>query len=163
MSVEIDVQYSEKLSESDEPPSTDEFQSWAELAMQKDQDAQLSIRVVDLEESRSLNRDYRGKDKPTNVLSFPMDMPEAMAEELGLPILGDLVICAPVVEREAKEQNKTSRAHWAHMVIHGMLHLQGYDHISDEQAEQMEDLEIKLLQQIGINNPYLSSSMDQQK
>ena len=161
MSVEIDVQYSENLSDSDEPPSISEIQQWADLAMQDDSDAQLSIRIVDPDESQSLNKDYRGKDKPTNVLSFPMEMPEGMPEDLGMPILGDLVVCASVVNREAKEQNKTLLAHWAHMIIHGMLHLQGYDHISDEQAEQMESLEIELLQKLGYDNPYQVGSMEQ--
>ena len=161
MSVQLDVQYvhsgadaaAESPAESaDEPPSKDDFQQWVELALADDRPAQLGIRIVDEDESRMLNRDYRGRDRPTNVLSFPMDIPE----EFNMPLLGDLVICAPVVEREAREQHKSSREHWAHMVIHGMLHLQGYDHVSDEQADEMERLEIELLHQLGFANPYES-------
>ena len=157
MSVQVDVQYidrgSEQQAESpEEPPSASEFQRWVELALGDNQSAQVSIRIVDEDESQSLNRIYRGKDSPTNVLSFPMNIPE----EFNVPMLGDLVICAPVVAREAREQHKSATEHWAHMVIHGMLHLQGYDHIDDEQAEEMESLEIKLLHQLGFANPYES-------
>lgn len=157
MSVQIDVQYVERSAESqaeplEEPPSESELQRWVELALGANQSAQVSIRIVDEDESRSLNRIYRGKDSPTNVLSFPMNIPE----EFNVPMLGDLVICAPVVEREAREQHKSSTEHWAHMVIHGMLHLQGYDHVSDQQADEMEGLEIELLHQLGFANPYES-------
>ena len=121
MSVQIDLQYADRGTEpaaesTEEPPSENDFQTWADLALCEDRPAQVSIRIVGEEESRSLNREYRGKDKPTNVLSFPMDVPE----EFNIPMLGDLVICAPVVEREAREQHKSSIEHWAHMVIHGM-------------------------------------------
>ena len=157
MPVQLDVQYADRGAESraepaEEPPSIDDLQNWAELAMCDGRDAEVSIRIVDEAESQALNRDYRGKDRPTNVLSFPMELPE----EFNMPMLGDLVICAPVVEREAREQHKSLREHWAHMVIHGMLHLQGYDHINDEQASEMESLEISLLHQLGFANPYES-------
>ena len=151
MAAQIDVQYAEQQAEqSEEPPSISQLQTWVDLALRDNAPAQVSIRIVNEDESQSLNNTYRGKDKPTNVLSFPMDVPE----QLNIPMLGDLVICAPVVEREARQQHKTSTEHWAHMVIHGMLHLQGYDHVSDEQAAEMESLEIKLLQQLGFANPY---------
>jgi probable rRNA maturation factor len=153
MSVHIDVQYAEASADpSEEPPSESELQTWVQQALRDDDPAQVSIRIVDEEESRSLNNLYRGKDKPTNVLSFPMDVPE----EFKIPMLGDLVICAPVVEREAREQHKSSRAHWAHMVVHGMLHLQGYDHETDDEAREMETLEIQLLNELGFANPYES-------
>ena len=157
MSVQLDVQYADRSAESqaepvEEPPSIDDLQNWVELAMCDGRDAEISIRIVDEAESQALNRDYRGNDRPTNVLSFPMELPE----EFNMPMLGDLVICAPVVEREAREQHKSLREHWAHMVIHGMLHLQGYDHINDEQASEMEGLEISLLHQLGFANPYES-------
>jgi probable rRNA maturation factor len=157
MSVQIDVQYVERSAESpaetlEEPPSESDFKRWVELALGDNDSAQVSIRIVDEDESRSLNRIYRGKDSPTNVLSFPMNIPE----EFNVPMLGDLVICAPVVEREAHEQHKSSSEHWAHMVIHGMLHLLGYDHVSDQQADEMEGLEIELLHQLGFANPYES-------
>ena len=154
--VNLGVQYTEQA---EEPPSIDEFQSWANIALINEKDVEVNLRIVGEEESQSFNKEYRNKDKPTNVLSFPMEIPPALADEIDVPvILGDLIICAPVVEQEARQQNKTSKAHWARMVIHGMLHLQGYDHISDEQAEQMESLEIKLLQQLGIENPYGQTS-----
>ncbi len=146
MSLELDIQ---RQVESDNLPSDKQFQQWAELALQQSQ-GQVAIRIVDENESQQLNKTYRHKDKPTNVLSFEMELPD----ELGLPLQGDLVICAPVVEREAMEQNKALHNHWAHMVIHGMLHLQGYDHLDDQQAEEMESLEITLLQQLGMANPY---------
>ena len=147
MAVELDVDYQVP---SMGLPDENILQQWAEVALLNQADAQLGIRIVDEVESQMLNRDYRGKDKPTNVLSFPMELPE----ELDLPILGDLVICAPVVAREAEQQDKSLQAHWAHMVIHGVLHLQGYDHIADDEAEEMEALEIRLLQQLGFANPY---------
>ena len=152
--VELDLQYAEK---SEEPPSRGEFQQWVNLSVIEDKPAHVSIRIVDKTESQSLNKQYRSKNKPTNVLSFSMELPDDLIDEMDVFMLGDLVICAPVVEKEAREQGKEVKSHWAHMVIHGMLHLQGYDHISEADAEEMEGLEIKLLQQIGINNPYLET------
>ena len=111
---------------------------------------ELTIRVVDSEESQQLNFQYRDKDKPTNVLSFPFEAPPGIQ----LPLLGDLVICAQVVEDEAKTQNKPLHHHWAHMIVHGTLHLLGYDHTEDRQAEEMESLEIALLTKLDIDDPY---------
>ncbi|APZ42306.1 rRNA maturation RNase YbeY [Acidihalobacter ferrooxydans] len=108
------------------------------------------LRFVDARESQALNRDYRGKDSPTNVLSFTFESPPGMA----LPLLGDLVICAEVVEREAREQRKTCEAHFAHIVIHGLLHLQGHDHEAETDAQRMEALEIEILRRLGYDNPY---------
>ncbi|MEQ5808309.1 rRNA maturation RNase YbeY [Alteromonas sp. NFXS44] len=113
-------------------------------------DKELTIRFVDEEESQALNRDYRGKDKPTNVLSFPFECPPGVP----LNLLGDLVICAPVISREAQEQHKPVANHYAHMVVHGILHLIGYDHIDDDEAEEMESLEIEILAQLSIDDPY---------
>lgn len=110
-------------------------------------DASLSIRVVGTAESRRLNRTWRGKDKPTNVLSFPAPATQS-------PLLGDLAICAPVVAREAREQGKSAQAHWAHMVVHGVLHLLGYDHELDRDAAVMEARETALLANFGYANPY---------
>ena len=111
---------------------------------------ELVIRIVDEPESQQLNKTYRGKDRPTNVLSFPFDAPP----EVGSPLLGDLVICAPVVIKESQQQGKTELAHWAHMVVHGVLHLQGYDHQTDTEAEQMEGLERSILQRLHFPDPY---------
>jgi probable rRNA maturation factor len=112
--------------------------------------AKLVIRIVDEPESQALNRQYRGIDKPTNVLSFPFEAPPQVPSRH----IGDLVICAPVVEREAAEQGKPLEAHWAHMVVHGVLHLLGYDHQTDADAETMEGLEIAILGRLGFPNPY---------
>ena len=132
-------------------PTDEQFTLWARTAIGNSMDeAELTIRIVDNHESQMLNNTYRGKDKPTNVLSFPFEAPP----EIELPLLGDLVICAAVVENEAREQQKTLEAHWAHMVIHGCLHLLGYDHIEDEEAEEMESLEIQLVETLGFTNPY---------
>lgn len=114
--------------------------------------AEISVRITDADEIKTLNQQYRGKDYATNVLSFPADLPP----ELNLPHLGDIVICAEVVEREAREQNKSSEAHWAHMLVHGTLHLLGYDHIDDSDAEIMEALEIDILRALNFENPYLA-------
>ncbi len=134
-------------------PSEDQFNQWFTEAVHAfQQDAEITIRIVDEEESQSLNRDYRGKDKPTNVLSFPFEIPKGIE----INLLGDLVICRQVVEKEAKEQEKDLIAHWAHMVIHGSLHLLGYDHIDDDDAEEMESLEITILSKLGFENPYLA-------
>lgn len=115
------------------------------------EESELTIRLVDEAESQQLNMTYRGKDKPTNVLSFPFEAPP----EIELPLLGDLVICRQVVEREAQEQQKPLQAHWAHMVVHGCLHLLGYDHILDEEAEEMESLETEIMQNLGFADPYI--------
>lgn len=136
-------------------PSEAQFQTWIGAALSGRQEpAELSIRIVDEQESQSLNHQYRGKDKPTNVLSFPADLPP----ELELPLLGDLVICANVVEREAIEQDKALEAHWAHMAIHGCLHLLGYDHIDDADADAMESLESQLITKLGYSEPYTDQS-----
>ncbi len=131
-------------------PSRESFQLWAEAAKLGETPMEVTIRIVESDESRSLNSQYRDKDKDTNVLSFPFEAPPGIE----LNLLGDLVICAPVVAREALEQSKNEEAHWAHMVVHGMLHLQGYDHIQDEDADVMEALEVRILATLGYDNPY---------
>ena len=134
-------------------PEQADFQQWVESALAKyNKPFELTVRLVDIEESQNLNYQYRQKDKPTNVLSFPFEVPEG----INLDLLGDLVVCAEVVEQEAKEQNKPLKAHWAHMIIHGCLHLLGYDHIREDEAQEMEAIEIKILAQLGFNNPYES-------
>jgi len=158
MSVQLDIQLADDLPESiEEPPSSQLLSDWAQAAWKGDEsiDPVLSLRIVSEAESQQLNNDYRGKNKPTNVLSFPMQI-ESDLEGFSMPdfILGDLAICAEVVAREAQQQQKTFQAHWAHMVIHGMLHLQGFDHIEDEDALQMETLETEIMQQLGFSDPY---------
>lgn len=134
-----------------EPPPAATLEQWVRAALDgRRDDAELSLRIVDEDEIAQLNARYRGKDYPTNVLSFPSDLPP----ELELPHLGDIVICAGVVEREACEQHKSSAAHWAHMVVHGTLHLLGYDHIDDAEAAEMEGLETDILQRLAFPNPY---------
>ena len=119
-------------------------------------DCEMGIACVNHDESHKLNLQYRGKDKPTNVLSFPSDLPDEMAQILDTFPLGDLVICIPVVLQEAIEQNKTPIEHFTHMLVHGTLHLMGYDHETSEQdAEEMEALEIQILAKLGFENPYL--------
>ncbi|QDJ12527.1 rRNA maturation RNase YbeY [Mergibacter septicus] len=134
-------------------PTLEQVTHWASTAVKPTQtDIEMTIRIVDEAESQMLNHTYRGKDYPTNVLSFPFESPS----EVALPLLGDLVICRQVVEREALEQNKPILAHWAHMVVHGSLHLLGYDHIDDAEAEEMESLEQDIMQQLGFADPYAS-------
>ncbi len=118
-------------------------------------DCEIGIACVDHDESHQLNFEYRKKDKSTNVLSFPSDLPDEMAAILDSFPIGDLVICIPVVLQEAAEQNKTPLAHFTHMLVHGTLHLMGYDHETSEQdAEEMEQLEIQILAKLGLDNPY---------
>lgn len=148
MSVTLDFQVA---TEDESIPSEQAFQQWVDVALAAvKEDCELSIRLVDEAESAELNGQYRGKAGPTNVLSFPFD-----AEiELTPILLGDLIICTQVVKREAAEQGKPEASHWAHMVIHGCLHLLGYDHIETDEAQEMESLEIQLLQSMSIANPY---------
>ena len=144
----IDIQIA---SDSQRLPSEQDFQQWAEAAVGSHRDeAEISLRIVDTEEGAELNQQWRQKQGPTNVLSFPSELPA----ELELPLLGDLVVCAPVVEREAGEQKKSLQAHWAHMIIHGTLHLLGYDHIGDSEAEAMEALETEIVKSLGFPDPY---------
>jgi probable rRNA maturation factor len=139
----------------DDIPHQDDVYQWVEAALSTEKSAaEVSIRIVDEDESAELNQCYRNKQGPTNVLSFPAELPAFLQETLELPLLGDLVICAPVVQREAREQNKTLEAHWAHMLIHGSLHLIGYDHIDDQDAEKMERLETTILTGLNFPPPY---------
>ena len=152
--VEIDLQRASQGA----GPSDADFRQWCELALRhRRADSELTIRLVDEVEGRELNSTYRHKDYATNVLSFPADVPDDM---LDIPLLGDLVICVPVVEREASEQGKTLESHWAHLVIHGCLHLLGYDHIDDDEAEEMEALERTLLAELGHPDPYADDEDD---
>lgn len=136
-------------------PSAAALREWARAAL-GDAVGDVTIRIVDEAESHELNGRYRGKEKSTNVLSFPYD-----GDMLDMPILGDLVICAPVVQREAEEQGKDPRAHWAHMVVHGCLHLLGYDHEKDDEAEVMESRERRVLAALGFPDPYAAEQPPQ--
>jgi len=132
-------------------PKDSDFQRWAEAALTPyDKPFELTIRLVNSEESRQLNHQYRNKDKATNVLSFPFEVPDGIE----LDLLGDLVICVDVVEQEATEQKKHVNDHWAHMVVHGCLHLLGFDHINDDEADEMETLETKIITGMGLAAPY---------
>lgn len=139
-------------------PELEAFACWVEAVLhsQHIDAAELTIRTVDADESQLLNRDYRGQDKPTNVLSFPFD------SDIPLPVrlLGDLVICVPVMAQEAAEQDKPLLHHWAHLVVHGTLHLLGYDHIEDNEAAHMEQLETELLATLDIPDPYNKEPID---
>ncbi len=148
MHVTIDLQVASTAAEL---PDTAQLERWASAALgDARSEAEISVRIVDAEEGQALNLHWRGKDYATNVLSFPADLPP----ELELPLLGDLVVCAPVVAREASEQHKSLDAHWAHMIVHGTLHLLGHDHIEDQEAEAMEALETRVLTGLGYPNPY---------
>ncbi len=125
---------------------------WVDAVLEhhSDPDKELTIRLVDIPESQQLNLTWRQRDCPTNVLSFPFECPP----EIDLPLLGDIIICVPLVATEATKQNKSLEAHWAHLVIHGTLHLLGYDHIEEQPAQIMENIEIKILKKLGYPNPY---------
>ena len=137
-------------------PALKWFETCAALAYQGREEAEVTLRIVGDEEGLQLNRDYRGRDYPTNILSFPndsSDLPEEITQEAG-NYLGDLAFCADVLAKELVDQHKETEHHWAHLVIHGMLHLQGYDHEQDDDAVVMEALEIQLLGDLGIPDPY---------
>jgi probable rRNA maturation factor len=140
----LSVQYA---SEAASVPTRPQFRRWVAAALQSP--AQITLRIVDEAEGRTLNRDYRNKDYATNVLTF------AYGEEGGA-LAGDIVLCAPVVEREAREQNKELRAHYAHLTVHGVLHMQGYEHETELEAREMEALEVEILRRLRFNDPYAS-------
>jgi len=140
-------------------PAASEMEKWLNQAGSSLESRQtpisVSIRVVDETESASLNHRYRGKDRPTNVLSFPCQLPNEVAECLEVLPVGDLAICAPLVESEARQQGKTSESHWAHLLTHGFLHLNGYQHETESEAQAMEAIEIAVLESLGFANPYV--------
>jgi len=151
VSKQVDVQLA---TETGDVPSSERIRDWAAAALEERVTAELTVRIVDESEGQTLNRRYRDQDRPTNVLSFPSDLPVGMpAEEMG-DLLGDVVICAPVVAQEAREQGKAPEAHWAHLVVHGVLHLLGYDHEEPDQAARMEARERVVLAGLGFPDPY---------
>lgn len=154
MIAELDVQFAINQQQL---PSEQHIQKWVDTALKAyDKSFSMCVRIVDIEESQALNSQYRGKDYPTNVLSFTFDMPECVEQDT--LELGDLVVCADVVAKEAQEQNKQLFDHWAHMIVHGTLHLLGFDHINNEEAEEMEQLERDILAQLNIADPYLETN-----
>ncbi|MGV8921999.1 MAG: rRNA maturation RNase YbeY [Thermomonas sp.] len=139
-------------------PAAVSFRKWVAAALDgRIREADLAVRLVGNKEARALNRHYRGKDYATNVLSFPADIADGvkMPKGVKMPLLGDLVLCAPVVAREAKEQKKSLAAHYAHLTVHGTLHLLGWDHEDSREAECMEQLEREILANMGLPDPYL--------
>ena len=147
--LDLSVQYA---CNRDGVPSRVEFRRWLRAA--EPGAARITVRIVDEDEGRELNRDYRGKDYATNVLTFAYGEGEDMPLPEGLPLMGDLVLCRQVVEREAAEQGKALDAHYAHLSVHGMLHLQGFDHLEDTEAEDMEARERQILAALGYADPY---------
>jgi probable rRNA maturation factor len=136
-------------------PAAVSFRKWVAAALAgRIREADLALRVVGTKEGRALNRHYRGKDYATNVLSFPAELPEGLPEGVKLPLLGDIVLCAPVVAREAREQKKSLAAHYAHLTVHGTLHLLGWNHEDAREADCMEQLEREILAELGIGDPY---------
>ena len=147
MEISLDVQR-----EVDALPKDNEISAWVEevLTTEHHGDAELTVRFVSKEESAELNQKYRHKSGATNVLSFPFEAPA----EVEIDLLGDLIICSDIVKQQAKEQKKQELAHWAHMIVHGTLHLLGYDHLTDDEANEMEVKEITILSQLGYTDPY---------
>lgn len=146
-------------------PGDQQFNNWVlatiDYLVENEQlekmDYEVDIRIVDKVDSQQLNKEYRQKNMPTNVLSFPFDTPDIFKQHQQRNILGDVVVCALIVEAEAQQQNKTIEQHWAHMIVHGVLHLLNYDHINNDDASIMEALEVKILSQLGYPNPYAES------
>jgi probable rRNA maturation factor len=140
-------------------PTLKQFRTWLKAALhsqaKKIQHAEVNIRIVDENESANLNKMYRHKIGPTNILAFSYNPPP----ETQIDLLGDLVVCAPIVLKEAKDQHKNIEAHWTHLIIHGCLHLLGYDHVQTQEADIMEALEIQILQKLGLDNPYIETTV----
>ena len=160
MNYYIDIQHA---SEEPLPVTTETLRNWATFALAPYRDAgELTLRFVDTEEMTHLNHTYRKKNSATNVLAFPATYPTGI--ELEFPLLGDVIICPAVLKLESISLEKPLTAHWAHIVIHGVLHLLGYDHIKDEDADIMQSIETQLLNELGFDNPYGSEqSMTEDK
>ena len=149
MATRIDVQFAYQ---DENTPTASEIKAWVKSTLKEfRKNYELTVRIVDKNEATELNERWRNTRGPTNVLSFPCDDSSGQVPDL----LGDIVICAPVVEKEAARQEKILNAHWAHMVVHGTLHLLGFDHIKKQDAKKMEAMEISILEKLGFNNPYI--------
>lgn len=158
MTISIDIQHAADIPDA---PSDEEFRRWLTACLthnshkhEHEHEHEVCIRLVDIAEITTLNHQYRQQNKPTNVLSFPAEFPA----ELQIPLLGDIVICGAVVKDESIQQQKSLLAHWAHITIHGMLHLLGYDHISEDDAIEMETLETHIMHELGYPAPYAEES-----
>lgn len=152
MPIELEVQ---RATNAKAVPDDGQFELWAEAALAaKPGTMSLGIRIVDEQEAQRFNRDYRNKDYATNVLSFPVELPDGLPLDVSQSLLGDLLICAPVVAREAAEQLRPEIDHWAHLTVHGVLHLLGYDHEMADEAVIMESLETEILAGLGVSDPY---------
>ena len=157
MAVQLDIQLASRHAGI---PGRESMQRWLDAALRdSNPDAEVVVRIVDEQESHDLNLRYRNKDKPTNVLSFLFEKPDVLQDDIEWTLLGDLVVCAPVVAAEAAQQGKSLDAHWAHMLIHGALHLCGYDHQNDSQASEMESLETDILTGLGFEPPYENTAL----
>ncbi len=156
MTLTVEVSLSDELAAEaieagdEDVPDLALLQQWAAAAYLDEGPAVASMMLATSKEMQQFNKQYRDKDAPTNVLSFPIETPA----EIDFTLLGDIILCSEVIKNEAQQQSKSEASHWAHMVVHGMLHLQGYDHIDNDEAEEMEKLEIEILQRLGIANPY---------
>jgi len=158
LNLALDLQVALAQSQGAELPGQAALEQWVAAALEGQMaEAELTIRLVENDESAALNKQYRDRQGPTNVLSFPFEAPA----DVPLPLLGDLIICVPLVASEAQEQGKSVRAHWAHLVVHGVLHLRGYDHIDDSDAREMEDLERKIMAYLGFDDPYMDGGVAQ--
>lgn len=162
VNAEVTLQLADEAEAGEPPPSEADFTDWVlAVADFVNRDLELTIRLVTEAESRTLNHQYRGMDKPTNVLSFPFDPPPGYPDNT--PFVGDLAICSAVVRQEAQLQQKAERDHWAHMTVHGTLHLLGHDHQSDDEADTMEAIEKQLLSQHHIADPYQTAGDTEQQ
>ncbi|HEY5776452.1 MAG TPA: rRNA maturation RNase YbeY [Xanthomonadales bacterium] len=156
MQTDLEIQ---RATTSTNVPGDDQFKRWiSAVPAAEGVEYTLTIRIVDEPEAQRFNREYRNRDYATNVLSFPAELPEGLPEEVRQSQLGDLLICAPVLVREALEQNRPETDHWAHLTIHGLLHLLGYDHEQPDEAVVMESVEIEILEKLGIPDPYVDIS-----
>lgn len=156
MNAELEIQ---RATTSTNTPDDDQFQRWINaIPAKQDHVSRFTIRIVDEEEARRINRDYRNRDYATNVLSFRAELPDSLPQEIRQSQLGDILICAPVVVRESLERRRPEADHWAHLTIHGVLHLLGHDHEQPDEAAVMESLETEILQKLGIPDPYMDIS-----